>query len=257
MKQRIFTALILTIAVLTALFTNFVIFRVLLFFLLAMSTYEIYLLTKSKSTLIISVLMFLVVMITTHYSLVIQLISLYIWLIVLVLASLIISDFELHNVLLYFTLTIILMGAINGALILYQVSGASGILWVLVCNYFTDSFAYLVGVRFGKHKLIPTISPKKTWEGSIGGYMFGALGGLSFALFTNINQTKGFIIAGSLLIPVLAQIGDLFFSVIKRYYKIKDFSNFFPGHGGVLDRIDSAAFSLFVINTLVIIWSLL
>lgn len=257
MKQRIITALSLFIALCIALFTNFIVFRIFLFALMAIATYEIYVLSKSKSTLIISILMFILIVITSHYPAIVQLISLNIWLLVLVFAALIISDFELHNVLLYFALTTIFIGAINSALHLYQISGAIGVLWLLICNFFTDSFAYLIGVKFGKHKLIPLVSPNKTWEGSIGGYIFGVIGGLIFPLFFKLSFTPGFIITASLLVPFLAQIGDLFFSLIKRYYKIKDFSNIFPGHGGVMDRIDSAALSLFVLNILTLIWSML
>lgn len=116
---------------------------------------------------------------------------------------------------------------------------------------FTDMFAYFTGMAFGKHKLCPTISPKKTIEGAIGGLVIGSVFGTLIAVlfkvvpvfkansfgenFVIILCTFGF----SILISFIVQIGDLFASLLKRHYEIKDFSNILPGHGGVMDRFDS------------------
>ncbi|MBE6627942.1 MAG: CDP-archaeol synthase [Ruminococcaceae bacterium] len=119
-------------------------------------------------------------------------------------------------------------------------------LLVFIGAWVTDTFAYFCGMllgRGGKHKLIPDVSPKKTWEGSIGGTVFCMISMVLFGLI--INRISDFeanylllIIAG-LLISVVSQIGDLCMSVIKRTYGIKDYGKLFPGHGGVLDRFDS------------------
>jgi phosphatidate cytidylyltransferase len=119
-------------------------------------------------------------------------------------------------------------------------------LLVFVGAWVTDTFAYFCGMllgRGGKHKLIPDVSPKKTWEGSIGGTVFCMIAMVIFGLI--INSISDFqanyillVIAG-LLIAVVSQIGDLCMSVIKRTYGIKDYGKLFPGHGGVLDRFDS------------------
>lgn len=110
--------------------------------------------------------------------------------------------------------------------------------------WITDTFAYFTGFFFGKTKLIPDVSPKKTVEGSIGGTLFCT--GF-FALYGYIVRTKfseevppvyAFAILG-LIIAIVSQIGDLIFSLIKRKYGIKDYGFIFPGHGGVLDRFDS------------------
>lgn len=109
-----------------------------------------------------------------------------------------------------------------------------------------DTMAYFVGVTMGKHKLCPHLSPKKTVEGSVGGFIGGALGGaLTFAL-------QGLPVLSSALAPGLwqlvlmgllcggvGQIGDLFASSVKRWADIKDYGSIFPGHGGVMDRLDS------------------
>lgn len=107
----------------------------------------------------------------------------------------------------------------------------------------TDTFAYLGGKMFGKHKLIPKVSPNKTIEGSIIGSVFGTIIPSIFYLFmVDPGQNFILIILIVFILSILGQIGDLFFSSIKRYYGIKDYSNIMPGHGGVLDRLDSIIF---------------
>ena len=117
---------------------------------------------------------------------------------------------------------------------------------VLFATYFTDTFALFGGMAFGKHKLNERISPNKTIEGSVCGYIMGAVISLVFGLIVLKDVNKVFIIACSLIMPLTGQMGDLAFSAIKRYFKVKDFGNIFPGHGGVLDRIDSALFNITV-----------
>ena len=114
---------------------------------------------------------------------------------------------------------------------------------IFIGAWITDIFAYFVGVFFGKHKLIEDVSPKKTIEGSIGGIVFCALGYLTMGLivdkFFGCNANYLFLAVSGVIMSVISQIGDLIMSVIKRHYGIKDFGKLFPGHGGMLDRIDS------------------
>lgn len=115
---------------------------------------------------------------------------------------------------------------------------------IIVATYTCDSFAYLIGRFFGKHKLNERVSPKKTIEGSIGGWIFGFLSSLLFwKLFMYENELKLILLTG-VFCPIFGQIGDLAFSAIKRCYKIKDFGNLLPGHGGILDRVDSLLFNV-------------
>ncbi|HZJ86660.1 MAG TPA: phosphatidate cytidylyltransferase, partial [Erysipelothrix sp.] len=108
------------------------------------------------------------------------------------------------------------------------------------------------GSLFGKHKLIERISPNKTVEGAITGYIASVILSLLFArIFIELDQTL--IYSVSFIIPIISQLGDLTFSMIKRHYGIKDFGYIFPGHGGVLDRIDSIIFSLIAFNMLYIV----
>lgn len=116
------------------------------------------------------------------------------------------------------------------------------LLYILILPFSNDTFAHLIGSKIGKHK-INAISPNKSWEGCIAGLVFGTLISTIFYLsFINIKIDIFLILGINLLLSVLGQLGDLFFSLIKRNYKIKDFSNLMPGHGGVLDRLDSVIF---------------
>ena len=123
-------------------------------------------------------------------------------------------------------------------------------LYVLIATYMTDTFALLGGKFFGKRPLIKRISPKKTVEGAISGYVASALASLTFGLIFLKDTNPYLIVTASLLIPFVSQIGDLAFSLIKRKFEIKDFGKIFPGHGGVLDRVDSLIFSLITFSVL-------
>lgn len=117
---------------------------------------------------------------------------------------------------------------------------------IFISAWVCDTFAYFTGRFLGKHKLIPDISPKKTIEGAIGGIIFTLLaliGYWAIIKFTPLNYDGikiWHICILGVLLPIVSQIGDLLASSIKRQYGIKDFGNVFPGHGGVLDRFDSA-----------------
>ncbi len=114
------------------------------------------------------------------------------------------------------------------------------ILWV------NDSFAYLIGSAFGKHKMCAKISPKKSWEGLIGGAVFATIMGIVNAvLFQAISMTSWIIIA--LLTVVFGTFGDLFQSKLKREIGVKDSGKILPGHGGFLDRLDSLLFAIPII----------
>jgi phosphatidate cytidylyltransferase len=118
--------------------------------------------------------------------------------------------------------------------------GAYLTLFLYGCVAFSDTAAYMIGRQWGRHKLSPRVSPKKTWEGYVasvaGGALFGALvGGLVES--DVLNWEHGALIG--LLIGCLGTVGDLAMSAIKRQVGAKDSSHLIPGHGGILDRVDS------------------
>lgn len=108
------------------------------------------------------------------------------------------------------------------------------------CN---DVFAYIVGSLIGKHKLYEKVSPKKTWEGSIGGLIFTMAAAYILSQFFNIYDLNTWLVLG-FIISTFASLGDLIESMIKRQVGVKDSGSIMPGHGGVLDRFDGVIFAI-------------
>lgn len=129
------------------------------------------------------------------------------------------------------------------------------ILIPLVAAFTSDAFALFAGMAFGKHKLAPDLSPKKTVEGAVGG-LVGAVvccilyGVVMQQVYTLQVNYLAFAVYGAFG-SMVSQLGDLSFSYIKRQYGLKDFGNIFPGHGGVLDRFDSVIFCAPLIEILI------
>lgn len=167
-------------------------------------------------------------------------------------------------------------GLCFGALTILRFLGLRYIIYLFLITILTDVFAYLGGSKFGKHKMCPLISPHKTWEGAVIGSIVAVVVGALFAFFYgdmfgtnayfnpeglktlfggsavfrtgNIDNLSAagqfFAILGiSVLVSITGQIGDLVASKLKRTVGLKDYGNIFPGHGGVLDRLDSAIFA--------------
>lgn len=130
----------------------------------------------------------------------------------------------------------------------------SGMLYVAIACFMCDTGAYFFGSFCGKHKMNPRISPNKTWEGAIGGYLSGLLLSLLLGLVILPVFPNNLVVTASYILPAIAEFGDLAFSSIKRRFGLKDFGNLLPGHGGVLDRIDSLVFCLMVFNALMILF---
>lgn len=125
------------------------------------------------------------------------------------------------------------------------------LIWmVFVCSWACDIFAYLVGVKIGKHKFVPKLSPKKSVEGAVGGVLGSAVVGALYAAFALAPQissrSAGSVIAVIVVISMLGALismfGDLAASAIKRNNDIKDYGKLIPGHGGIMDRFDSVIF---------------
>ena len=143
----------------------------------------------------------------------------------------------------YLISTMLLIGIFFNLLISFRFAEKWLLVYLLLISTMTDTFAYIIGSLIGKHKIAPKVSPKKSVEGCIGGSIAGtAIASIFYynVITSNINIFG--LIAMSLFLTVLGQLGDLFFSKIKRENNIKDFSNIMPGHGGILDRLDSITF---------------
>lgn len=176
------------------------------------------------------------------------------------------------------------------SIVILRFLGVRFIVYLLLITSATDIFAYLFGVKYGKHKLAPHISPKKSWEGAIAGTIFATIIASSFALFygqffqvgtvlgdflnsggqmtlldnfSSLGERTPVWVQGLIIVPItmlssiFAQIGDLVASRLKRTYNIKDFGNILPGHGGLLDRFDSVLFvALFLTAIFLLIYRL-
>lgn len=167
-------------------------------------------------------------------------------------------------------LVIVYIGFGAAAITLLKFLGTRFIFYMALISTMTDTFALLFGLRFGKHQLAPNVSPKKTWEGAIGGSVFATIIASGFASFygtlfnpetflgsifnadgfqtifdevlpsdISIGFTYVIVLSLSFTASIVSQFGDLFASKLKRHYDIKDFGNIFPGHGGIMDRFDS------------------
>lgn len=115
------------------------------------------------------------------------------------------------------------------------------IIWLaFLGTWASDTFAYFAGRAWGKHRIVPNISPNKTLEGFIGGFIGTIVVGVVYSHFTGLDMGLGAVL--SVLIGIAAPLGDLFESKLKRISGVKDSGNILPGHGGVLDRFDSILF---------------
>jgi phosphatidate cytidylyltransferase len=114
-------------------------------------------------------------------------------------------------------------------------------LFLFILTWTFDTFAYLIGSKFGKHKILPSVSPKKSWEGFVGGFIFTII--ISYFTYKHFDFLK-FPLIISIILPFTATIGDFIESYYKRKAGVKDSGNFIPGHGGMLDRMDAFMISI-------------
>jgi phosphatidate cytidylyltransferase len=135
----------------------------------------------------------------------------------------------------------------------FEQHGIFYIVFMLISAWIGDAGAYFIGTFFGKHKMAPKISPKKSWEGFFGGLFTSALFGVFLGLgyewylksiegFQTVEVDILFLCISALICSILGVVGDFSASIIKRQCSVKDFGHILPGHGGVLDRFDSVMF---------------
>ena len=131
------------------------------------------------------------------------------------------------------------------------------ILWLLFVVWATDVGGYVFGKSIGGPKLVPKISPNKTWAGLLGGMLFSAA--ITYGFVITMNHYYGsmlsmkFLVLSSVALAFISQVGDIFESKIKRYLNIKDSSNLIPGHGGIFDRVDGLLFAAPVVALFVLL----
>lgn len=304
MKQRVITALILALILTPVTIINvpwvFNIFQLLVVSMVVISTMEMLAMYEHEKPIKLSIkIVILILTLLTYINLgtllkpinptishELQLITLnidpivVISLVTLVLLACMVFVDEFTGADIGKAFTIIYYVGLGAASItLLRYLGIRFIVYVALISFVTDIFAYIFGIKFGKHKMAPNISPKKSWEGAIAGSIIATLIASAFAMFYGyIFTPNGFL--GSIFNPadsegvylitifdnftdighrdlwlqalvivpitffgtIAGQIGDLVASKFKRTYQIKDFGNIMPGHGGILDRFDSIMF---------------
>lgn len=132
--------------------------------------------------------------------------------------------------------------------------GAEGLEWVVLIIlgvFMTDTTSLFVGKLIGRHRMAPRISPHKTWEGAIGGLLLGISFTIPLTLWLEVSNNPLWIVLFSIVLAISAQIGDLLESILKRSAGVKDTGSVIPGHGGMLDRLDSIVFATVVVYPLI------
>jgi len=254
MKKRLISAIIALIIVVPLFILGGIYFKLLISFLGILAIKEVLDTNKSIPILIrfISYIVTFLLIFLDHNIIEKVLIIISIYLILLFILNNKDYNIETSTFLIAFDILIVV---VFSYICIIRVADINALIYLLMITILTDTFAYIGGRLFGKHKLIERISPNKTIEGSIIGSLIGTVIPTIFYIYMispGINVIKIVII--TLVLSIVGQFGDLVFSNIKRHFKIKDFSNIMPGHGGILDRLDSI---IFVIIGYVILMNIL
>lgn len=254
MKKRILSAIVMIIIFIPILLIGGKAFVVLTSLLAAMGLYELLKLrsNENKVPLFMRLCSYLILIIICtrnissldfNYTLDYKMISLIIFLFLFPLVFY--NDNKKYNITdaLFLIGSVLFLGFSFNLLIIARNYDLYRIIYLLLLSTMTDTFALITGKLVGKHKLVPKISPNKTIEGLLGGVIMGTFIASSlYHVFINPTISLVMIILITTALSIVGQIGDLVFSMIKRYYNKKDFSNLIPGHGGILDRFDSIIF---------------
>lgn len=266
MKQRIITGIVaVALFIPVLIFSNTIVFPIAFGLLALVAIGEMYFCVGLKKHPALIAMAFLVtggsMAIAWHYVSEIEfsmiLTRLFFVLVFMTLTSAVLSKGKLPitDVAVALVMVFYITYGFSSILLLRQApNGAYIYLLVFLSAWLTDTGAYFTGVFFGKHKLIPDVSPKKTVEGAIGGIVTCVL---TFIVYGFIVSKIGgpaphylWLAIAGVLVSIASMIGDLIASLVKRKYDIKDYGKLFPGHGGVLDRFDS------VLATAPILWIL-
>lgn len=251
MKQRIITGIIIALIAIPCLVLGGYFLEGLIVFLTAVASYEICNLIGLKKYPLMA-LLFVSMLVLYHCDAAIYGAVLSIVMVVLCIVALFYQQLKAVDLAMVILMMALYTLGIQG-LMRTETYGVMPVLFIALATYGCDIGAYFFGVTLGKHKMCPTISPKKTWEGSIGGWFVGCVSSALLGYFTITNIDFTILLVNSIFLPIVAQAGDLTFSLFKRHYGIKDYSQLMPGHGGVFDRVDSLIFSFIIFNAILIL----
>ncbi len=261
MKQRVISAIVALIIVIPIIFMGGLVFKIAVAALGTIGFWEMSRLKKDDRSVpllmrIIGLCSMLVIILAantnTGFAIDYKVITLIIFLTLIPL--ILYHDNKKYNIMDALSIlgTVFFLGIAFNYLVVVREFDLNYLIFLLLITMFTDIFAYVTGSLIGKHKMVPTISPKKTWEGFIGGTIFGVF--ISTVFYIGAFDYTGNIFLLIVLVAflsIIGQMGDLVFSSIKRYYNKKDFSNIMPGHGGILDRLDSILFVMLAFSFII------
>lgn len=253
MKTRVISAIILVIIFVPFMYLGGIPFAALMLALGILSLREMLNLKKDKvMPFIIQILAYLALsflILVDYESSNIEIVLDYRMLTFLVFALImpivLINDDKKYNIedALYVLGSVLFLGLSFNLLVLTRNYSLEYLLYFFAVTVSTDVFAFVFGRLVGRHKLIEEISPNKTIEGLIGGTVMGTFVPTVFYMTViNPDISMQVLLLVTISLSLISQLGDLVFSAIKRHFKIKDFSNLIPGHGGILDRFDSIIF---------------
>lgn len=252
MKTRIISAIVMLVICVPPLLYGGVLIRLLAGFIAVAGCYEFCTIRKKKFNVLLYVTMLIYTFLINIFS-ERQIGLTLIFIIILFFQAILFEDISLDDVSSVFLMGVIIGFAANSVVRIYDLEHGNLIMfYILIATFGCDIMALFTGMLFGKHPLNKRVSPKKTVEGAIGGWLFGALFSFVFAYFFLGQSQIYFYTFTSLTLPIVAQIGDLSFSLIKRNYGVKDFGSLIPGHGGILDRVDSLLFCLIYFISMVV-----
>jgi len=253
MKQRIITAIALVVVILPCVIIGNIPFQILLALIAGAAVFEMLsICDRPKANIYLYGLVGIFVFYALFFidSLLIPTEIIVIYLVILLACSMIDDGMNFTRLCYYFTAGVLIA---MGFHLLYQLRLTYGFEYLLIlalATFGTDTGAYFAGMKFGKHKLNPRLSPKKTIEGSIGGILLGTVLSVAYGAYIQINIPFYLLVLSCFILTITSQIGDLTFSSMKRTFEVKDFSQLLPGHGGVLDRFDSILFNSMVFGIL-------
>ena len=262
MKQRVITAIVLLIiAIPVCIFSGTVVFPLTMAFIGFVGVYEMLGCMGTRKNLLISIPLYIlsiaspfmvwheynhfIANLKPDYSAILLPLSFALYLLaVWVFSYQKNQEIDMNRLITSAIISLYIIGATSSIVMIREVNGGEYYWYfIFIGAWVTDIFAYFTGMLFGKHKLIPAVSPKKTVEGAVGGVVFCVLFFLGFGAllnhFTSYDINLVLIGFAGFFSALVSMIGDLSMSVIKRTYGVKDYGTILPGHGGVLDRFDS------------------
>ena len=254
MKKRVLSAIIMILIFVPLLFMGGILFDIFMSLLALGAMHELIKIREKKKEfpIIVKIVSYLLIVFSSiliynqniyNYTMSFQLIAFIILMFLLpILLKNMKEDYNINDAL-YLVGSLLFINIAFNLILVVRNYSLNYLIYLLLITVITDTFALITGIYIGKNKLAPTISPNKTIEGFMGGTLMGTFVATTF-YYTAIDSSISIaiLLLTTLFLSVVGQLGDLVFSSIKRTYNVKDFSNLIPGHGGILDRLDSLIF---------------